>query len=134
MAKPMSDKMVTAQSVPAAMPATTLPIAKPTGSIAPTTAPYGESAPSVIGRRLLVDYKGSDPKGSDTKGADTSGESSPLLSRPLCFLRMPGACRMTSPSSMVEGCCFSTTPSDEKGLITCIPCPSPPWQLLYNFF
>lgn len=39
-------------------------------TIAPATAPFGESAPSVAaqGRHLLVDYKGSDPVGSDTKG------------------------------------------------------------------
>ncbi|BDA45116.1 hypothetical protein COCOBI_06-5960 [Coccomyxa sp. Obi] len=47
------------------------------GASAPVSAPFGESAPSVEGRRLLVDYKGSDPIGSDTKGngASLSGKS-----------------------------------------------------------
>lgn len=42
------------------------------GASAPVSAPFGESAPSVEGRRLLVDYKGSDPIGADTMGNGAS--------------------------------------------------------------
>ena len=41
---------------------------------APTTAPAGESAPSVAGRRLAMDTRGSDPRGADTRGSDPVGE------------------------------------------------------------
>ncbi|EIE21010.1 hypothetical protein COCSUDRAFT_54090 [Coccomyxa subellipsoidea C-169] len=64
-------------SVAAAVPytaaaPTAVPLAFPAavsyGASAPVSAPFGQGAPSVLGRRLLVDYKGSDPVGADTKG------------------------------------------------------------------
>ena len=43
------------------------------GASAPVSAPFGESAPSAEGRRLLVDYRGSDPVGFDILGNGANG-------------------------------------------------------------